>query len=955
MVGLKKITFFGLLLTIGWGGIFHSPAVHAQAPAVSFTGIDIIFLVDQSGSMGGPAFGMPGRDPTDPQGWRFQSMADTMESLGDFAHYAEPNATVRMSVIGFGDPQRTSVLDWTELAPDGYTDAQWEQQKIDLGMLLNQDHFGYRNFGYTNFEGALQLAQSEFDLLPPPPNGGQSLRVIMIITDGEPCAVADADASGNCAPYVDRNRAQLERAYQLTSTAFPEPYYRIHFLGIEAPPISYWSTYQDLWERIVGDPSTRTHIIADGFQMAQAVSDITDDLRGEISNAMASYPCNLDANGDCEWSIPPYVRQVRFVVYKPCLQQPVENVTIYSPNNATPIQRLDSGVTVSSDTANIEIWAIIFPDYGAWRVHVADPGVPECAGQGANVEVEVEQSYMQSQLIQPTPAPYEWQVTPALASLFHENPSGGGNVPVAQALPDYPLTMQAVITAPDGTQQTINLPDYFDPTCLVDCPQFRGEFVPIAEGAYRVEFMGTVFNWIDQQTGQAFMPLDTRGVAARWTEMEVLPTAVTVQLDPVLAQRGGSWLETDPLQVCVIVKDPVTGMLISNLRLSVDASLTQADGSQPGAILPPDATGLCSFVGTITPTVVGQSQLAVSGWLTDALGNRTQEVFHYDQYDGPEYSINVIPVTFVRLSIEIPATAESTSDAVQSPAFWQKEAMVVQVVARNVADGSRADNFDLWVGGNIAPDPDPIRLQVLKGGDLEDVTGSHTLTRLSGSDYELRTADFGKGSYQVIVTGDPLPIRECACAYAPATTGVPAGNYAQVIIDRQYPWASLLLWWGGGLVGLILLALLAWRAWRWSRAISINPLSGLLRFYVEYFDELRPEPQVEDVGLLNLAERKCNQIKLNAKAINPNLDWPFLRLEITASGQSGWSGQIPVKVAVTMRDRTTKTLFLQPGGAPQEIFWDQSRDIHFFIEKDPGAAPEWDDPGGESTAWEWPT
>src|SRR5690606_11178320 len=153
--------------------------VSAQTAPTNFTGIDLVMLVDQSGSMSGAYQ----RQPSDPNNLRFLSADQIMQFIGDFKHYGAPDAVIRLSIIYFGDPERTITIDWTELSPTGINTSQWERQKIDLSALLTSDAFGARNFGYTNFEGALRKTQEQFDRLAPLPHNGQNLRVVLIVTD----------------------------------------------------------------------------------------------------------------------------------------------------------------------------------------------------------------------------------------------------------------------------------------------------------------------------------------------------------------------------------------------------------------------------------------------------------------------------------------------------------------------------------------------------------------------------------------------------------------------------------------------------------------------------------------------------------------------------------------------------------------------------------------------------
>ena len=105
-----------------------------QAQTATFAGLDVIFLVDQSGSMGGTAFGcneVACRNPTDPLGLRFQAVQYATDTLGEYRVGIAPNVPMRLAVVSFGDSAKVT-LDWTQIASPV---ADWDTQRT---QLLNQ-------------------------------------------------------------------------------------------------------------------------------------------------------------------------------------------------------------------------------------------------------------------------------------------------------------------------------------------------------------------------------------------------------------------------------------------------------------------------------------------------------------------------------------------------------------------------------------------------------------------------------------------------------------------------------------------------------------------------------------------------------------------------------------------------------------------------------------------------
>lgn len=96
-------------------GFLPRPTVAQDSP---FTGIDVLFLVDQSGSMGGREFGEESREGTDPNGLRFEAAQFAMDWLGELANVeVSASGAIRMGVIYFGDPQASTMFELGNVSP----------------------------------------------------------------------------------------------------------------------------------------------------------------------------------------------------------------------------------------------------------------------------------------------------------------------------------------------------------------------------------------------------------------------------------------------------------------------------------------------------------------------------------------------------------------------------------------------------------------------------------------------------------------------------------------------------------------------------------------------------------------------------------------------------------------------------------------------------------------------
>lgn len=893
-IRLAQFTITSLILTL--------LSASAFAQQADYNGIDVMFVVDQSGSMSGAY----GQTPTDPNMLRFESMQFIVDWLGDFAHYAEPSSTIRMSVIYFGDPQRTLIQDWVQLSPPGSSDQDWDIQSTDLRRLLSPAQFGFppRHFDFTNFEGAMRLAREQFDLLQPPPNNQSNLRLIVIITDGAPCTLNDLDENNNC-NNPSGQRGQLDRVNQLAQQAFSAPEYRLFVLALDnvADSRNFWETYRAQWEQIVGDTS-RAQMIGNVNEMIRAVLDFMAQIRPLVSNSQSTSSVEIDANGHGIVEMPPYVRKARFNVFKVANSNTPFDMTITMPDGVQ-VTRTSPQTEVSSDFSNVEVWSFNLPVPGTWSLQTNTPG--------ADVEVELDQVFFKGELIDLTSiSRYQWQMIP-LASFLYYLEDGITQLPVTLN-PNYPITLTTIITTPSGNQLQVMLDENTtDPPGGNRRPQFRGAFVPSEVGEYTIEMVGQVLNVPDPLGfGGAYTPLDTRTANDR-IQFRINPVDVALEISDVsFLQNDGNWHLTRPLPLCVIVKDRVTGARIPNLDLlQFDAELQRPDSSRQIAnlIYQPDLAQHCTFTGNIAADTVGLQPLIIRGYLPDEQGGR-QQVYER-QADLP---VNVLPVQYIRLVVEEPADAVTSSPSISTMPFFGSNPMTLIVEARN-QQGERID-LRTAVGGVASPDPNPLilRIQQLEGSELVDVTGSNLLTTVDGTTFRLNTTEFGVGSYQVSVEGKPLLMTECDCAYEPINTGND-GSRVERTIDRYFPF-EVLLWPVGVLVLLAVVSLLIFGVYRWGQDRSKNAMRGMLYFTLVTTNDMSEVYEDPTPILVKLDEYKLNKVELSKRQLR-GLGLPFRRMLMTNHGSERNHQQGVVFLTIEYADGRKDRDFAVTAGAGQ--------------------------------------
>lgn len=903
-------------------GFLPRPTVAQDSP---FTGIDVLFLVDQSGSMGGREFGEESREGTDPNGLRFEAAQFAMDWLGELANVeVSASGAIRMGVIYFGDPQASTILNWETLAPSG---GDWSRQRADLYNQLSAATFGRRNFGYTNFEQAFQIGRDMFDRLPALPAGQRNMRVVVVITDGEPCAIRDVDANRNCTNDI-ANRAQLSRVNDLVQAAFPESDYRTYIVAIETPTETYWDEYRDLWFTILREPNRppRAARVDTPAEMRTAVSDFLQDIRTLISRTSVTVSCPLNELGECTAYVPPYTRLARIRTFKADIAGLVTNIFVTRPDGVT-LTRDSAEITKTGEASTIETWTLEFPAQGSWRIRVDDTV--------NQVEVEIDQNFASAEfLFRNPPEYYQWQSIP-LAPFLYFNVNEGG-VPARRPLvldPAFPITVVASITDPSGVLTEAVIPQDPNPTGS-PAPQFRASLVTTTPGDYQVGILGRVDNANDPLTGSPpFIPVDTRTKAGYQT-FTVLPATVTVELDPLLQSQGGGWLATDSAEVCVIVSDPSRGgMLIPNLEaLRVESTLTrQSDGVTyvfPLSV----ANDRCSFRGLMAPPEAGEYTIAVRGYLTPTGGAETMV---FDELQS--LVMRAAPVNYITVQLESPMPAETgqpaRSNIVQPAPFFQSEALSIRASAYG-SDGAPVD-LRVLVGTPLAPEANPLTLMIRDAAG-NDVTQDSALTALTPTSYELITNAYGLGSYQIEVQGKPLNLRSCGCAYARDEGGLVIGDKANVIVERVIP-IEVAYWAGGILLVVVVAAVGLWATYRYLKAITEAPLSGTLYFYRQVEDVANQTETVDNIGVLALDRFKRNTKTLRSRDIPTTPRLPIRSVELTNYSAQDIRQRGSVRVRVTPETGAARSFTVTPGGGMQRLYEDPHTGDVYYVEKDPDA------------------
>lgn len=626
-----------VLLLVPLQNAFAAPA----APALTYEdptpppgpicyGLDVVFLIDQSGSMSGGS----GSAANDPQQNRIYAPHYALDWLANNRLGLCPDAVHRMGVVSFGGDARTDLdLGQTQINPDAQ--AGWDTLQPTLEGRING-----ADLGATDPAKAFALAKDMLDHAPA--LGGElRKRAIILLTDGQPC-VSGVGCSFDANDPVNTTYLENLVKYVHDNFAF-SPALKDQDAAFRAA-LQQWGKFEDIpqeerdrifTEHPVAAPemfsSTYIYIVAMNSStpylriVENAFGGLTRDYGGELIDL----PNNLNAvprvfNDIMSWlagitptllgcgnlPVDPYLSGATLDIFK--VADGLEVKINHNGKNLTSGQGdLDYfHVNEYGVHGAVEHYRFVQPPAGLWQIDAAN-----CDG--------IEASYIQfsPQVTQTLPVgtvpnynvagktydenhPFylEYQVKDKeLGNPLNNNP-------------DYPLDMKATITAPDGSKTETGMefvadgrwksidpipvnqlgdytvemvamaPCVADPNNPARCPNPMFEVVRDASGKYTTGNVEPFSVVIFEPADQSNVPLHTSILAG----LKIAPVEVVLQVqdkdgNPV---PYATYITGDPntaLQVTLSANNetqPVTGLTVSDDGLSLvgQAALPEFEG-----------------------------------------------------------------------------------------------------------------------------------------------------------------------------------------------------------------------------------------------------------------------------------------------------------------------------------------------------------------------------------------
>jgi hypothetical protein len=558
-------------------GSIQAVAELAESP---YTGLDLVLIVDQSGSMGGEAYGSTDhKTANDGNDLRFAGVQWAMDWLGSMRliYGKDRGMDFRVAVLDFGDTVETR-LEPTTIAPDSR--EQWEPKLKELQATLSAERFGKRNLGNTNPLLAFQKAREVFDLMDQQGDSGHRLRAILVVTDGipyvvrpvdprKPTAVPPAPGSPTATPTRVSSVPLAEYMTGLikyTKENFASPDYSIYVLGVNDKERDQWGPVASYWRQVAGENVT----------LAPYNATYTANLQqflGKMAHQVGLTEGELIPCG--ERLIPPYLQLIRFTIHK---TSPADRVQIRVNNHDLD---LNTAAKVDGANAVIETIEIPNPDPGTWNLI--------CPANGrVDTQIYMEEVSAKADLKEPTGAKLQY-----LPSDIRLNLSGYEGT----ALPHYPdpkyqLTVQAGVVRPSGA---ITVPLQLDAEGYYSAP-----FTPTEVGTYSVRIAATTRN-VDGSSLQLplkLLPADPVVFTVSGTRPQLADVSETTVLVPAHVS----------LQVLNDQEQRIEPQVLQKLVTQAQITLEEPAGPRTFALqLQPDGT----LAGSVTPLQAGELPLSL--------------------------------------------------------------------------------------------------------------------------------------------------------------------------------------------------------------------------------------------------------------------------------------------------------------------------------------------------------
>lgn len=267
----------------------------------SANNLDVLFLIDRSGSMSGDA----NVKPSDPLGLRFFGPMFAMQWMGSDHLFVHNASVYRMGVIHFGSTAKPGV-EWQTITPT--TVEEWKVVRDELKNKLSPGDMPNQSLGNTNFINALELARGYFQKLDQSNDTKSDKKIIVILTDGAPYVEGEGEtfSIGN----------HMNQVQDIVNRHFPtRDGYSIYVASIQNPSKNTWLLMKPYWDKITGGRAVQITSTDDiGAYFQNILIEQTEDFeKDSIVYDEPVEPGRILVN--------PFVQSLSFTFFKSALDQ----------------------------------------------------------------------------------------------------------------------------------------------------------------------------------------------------------------------------------------------------------------------------------------------------------------------------------------------------------------------------------------------------------------------------------------------------------------------------------------------------------------------------------------------------------------------------------------------------------------------------------------------------------
>jgi len=442
----KRLLVFVLFLSLFVAGAL--PGTHAapegDKPA-SYSGLDLVVLVDQSGSMRGytDESGLA-HPPNDEPGLRFSGVQTLIKLLANdkWAIFGNQDVDFAISVVYFGS---TVEVPLPATIIDVKTEAQAEQLAEELSRQVSQEKFGERDLGDTHVALALREAKNQFDRMAEIHPGQKRLKALILFTDGLPHV---NEPGFSVYDYFNKEIIPFFRGN------FPYPEYYFAVVALNDSTQAYWTRVGYLWKDL---SRGKAELVNDNTQCGAYLQGHLWALMTTLEPGLKDNYIEIPQTEDTV-AVDPYVRRMIIVIHKP------------SPDARVEVDVPCRDKRVDGERQYIETITLYEPTPGIWPLKRPVTALPP------KVFVEYVRAYSTS----PNPAGMvpAYFATPIECQVFGE----GGKPVDGYPDPKYALTVTARVES--GS-------DVWDlPLKQVEAGKYTAMFLPPREGKYAVYLTG---------------------------------------------------------------------------------------------------------------------------------------------------------------------------------------------------------------------------------------------------------------------------------------------------------------------------------------------------------------------------------------------------------------------------------------------------------------------------------